>query len=365
MDRFEPTRLRDVAAQLLETTDARSEIVDTVSESLIQSDLRGHHSHGLVTIPGYFDWIDEGLIEPEAEGAISEETHSHILIDGQNGFGHYTGKAATELAIEKVEEHPFVTVGIRRGSHFGRVGWFAEHAAKSGLGFIGFTNMTSGRPVAPAGSAQRRFGTNPVTLAIPSFDAKDHPILLDMATSQVAYGKLLVNSITDDPVDPSWTATREGEPVDSADAFVNESSGSLLPLGGVDAGYKGTALMLMTELFASLFSNSPVTGQDDVVAGNAGFFLVFDPLAYTSRASLEAKIRALEQYLAETEYSDAVSSGAGTPFDGALLPGTAEHRIRTENRERGIPLHDSVQTFLSDAAFERGITIDVPDTWSV
>lgn len=365
MDRFEPKQLTELAANLLAPTGPGKEVIDTVSESLVQSDLRGHRSHGLVTIPGYFDWVDEGLIDPDGDVRILDETQSHVLVDGENGFGHYTGTLATELAIEKTEESPIVSVGIRRGSHFGRVGWFAEQAAKSGLGFIGFTNMTSGRPVAPAGSAERRFGTNPITVAIPSFEARNHPILVDMATSQVAYGKLLVKSITGEPLDPAWTATDDGQPVESADAFMNQSSGSLLPLGGEAAGYKGTALLLMTEIFASLFSDSPVTGQDDVIAGNAGVFFIFDPLEYTTRACLEARISALDQYLSDTNYSPDVSAGSATPFDEALLPGAAEYRIRTENRERGIPVHESVQSFLADAATERGITIDFPDGWSV
>jgi uncharacterized oxidoreductase len=254
-----------------------------------------------------------------------------------------------------VGPRPAATVGIRRATHLGRIGWFAEQAAAEGLGFVGFTNMTSGEPVAPAGSAQRRFGTNPVTFALPSFDALDYPIVLDVATSQVAQGKINERQMAGEDVPPGWTVDESGEPVLDSDAFREEEVGALLPLGGQDAGYKGTGLMLMTELFAATWSDSPVTPQPDSRYENAAAFTVFDPLAFTTREAHEARIEALETYLDETEYVDTVDTGPGTTSDRALLPGRPEHETRVAYERDGIPVPDQVRTKLASYAREQGL----------
>lgn len=359
MKRIDPDVLHEFASELLAETGADRDVAEAVASSLVAADLRGHPSHGTRIIPGYFRWIEEGPMEPEARATVVAEDDSTVLVDGNHGLGHPVGREATALGIEKVRSTPVATVGIRHATHVGRVGWFAEQAAEAGLGFVGFTNMTSGRPVAPAGSARRRFGTNPVTFSLPSFGAADFPILLDMATSQVAYGKINVREITGEALDPSWTVTESGDPVLDADEFNEEEVGAMTPFGGQDAGYKGTALMLMTELFAATFGDSPVTSQPDATRENAAAFVLFDPLAYTTREAHEARIESLARYLDETDYSERVSAGAAARGDRALLPGEGEHRTLVEYREDGIPMPEPILESLYGFAREQGVGGDV------
>jgi uncharacterized oxidoreductase len=215
--------------------------------------------------------------------------------------------------------------------------------------------MTSGQPVAPAGSAQRRFGTNPLTFGLPAFDALPHPVVMDMATSQVAYGKINVRHMAGEGIDPEWTTDESGEPVLDPDAFNEEEVGALAPLGGQTAGYKGTGLMLMAELLAATWSDSPVTPQSAARYENAAAFTVFDPLAFTTRAAHEARLTALVEYLDETEYAADVSAGTGTDADRAYLPGRPEYDTAREYEREGIPVPDPICETLADLARERGL----------
>lgn len=355
MTRIQPEPLRRFATALLSKTGAEESVAETVAESLVEADLAGHPSHGVHIIPSYFLWSEAMTMEPAAEPEVVADEGAALLVDGNHGLGHAVGRYATDLAIERTDEHPSVTVGIRRATHLGRIGWFAEQAAEAGLGFVGFTNMTSGDPVAPAGSAERRFGTNPLTFALPSFDALEHPVLLDMATSQVAFGKINVRHRAGQPIDPSWTVTEDGGSVADADAFNEDQVGALAPFGGTDAGYKGTGLMLIAELFAATWSDSPVTPQEDALYENAAAFTVFDPLAFTTREAHEARLGALRDYLDETTYAPEVSAGSGSRFDRAHIPGRQEYVTRQEYESEGIPVPDPVLEELAEFARERDV----------
>lgn len=361
MSRVDSDELRRFAAALLTETGADEAVAEAVAASLVAADLRGHPSHGVNMIPTYVEWSEAGGIEPTARPTTVADEGSTLLVDGNHGLGHFVGRRATELAAERAVDHPVVTVGIRRATHLGRIGWFAEQTAAAGLGFVGFTNMTSGEPVAPAGSAQRRFGTNPLTFGLPSFEALPYPVLLDVATSQVAFGKINVRHRAGEPIDPAWTVTDDGGSVPDADAFNEDGLGALAPLGGEAAGYKGTGLMLIAELFAATWSDSPVTPQEDARYENAAVFTVFDPLAFTTREAHEARLLALRDYLEETEYAPAVSAGAGSRSDRAYLPGRQEHVTRREYEAEGLPVADPVLETLVALARERGIAPDLTE----
>ena len=359
MGRIDSDALERFAAATLAETGADEVVAETVAASLVAADLRGHPSHGVQLIPDYFGWAFEGHLEPEASHEVVADRGAAIHVDGNHAFGHAVARAATALAVDRVRDgdYPSVTVGLRKATHIGRVGWFAEQAAAAGLGFVGFTNMTSGNPVALAGSAERTFGTNPLTFGLPGFDALDHPVVMDMATSQVAYGKINVRQMAGetDSIDPGWTVDGAGEPVLDPDEFNEEERGALLPLGGQTAGYKGTGLMLIAELFAATWSDSPVTPQPDSRYENAAAFTVFDPLAFTTREAHEARLLALEEALDETEYADDVSAGTGTDADRAYLPGRREYERKRTNEREGVPVPEQIRAQLAELAREHGI----------
>lgn len=355
MPRIDPPDLQRIATGLLTAIGLGEEPAESVAASLVAADLRGHPSHGVHLIPTYALWIADGGLDPAATAEVVHDGGATLAYDGKDAPGHHVGRRATELAIERIAEESVVAVGVRRATHMGRIGWFAEQAADAGLGFVGLTNMTSGEPVAAAGSAERRFGTNPVTFGLPTFGALEYPILLDMATSQVAFGKINVRETAGRPIEDAWTVTAEGGAVPDATAFNEEDLGALAPLGGRDAGYKGTGLMLVAELFAATASDSPVTPQPDSRYANSANFLLFDPLDFTTRAAHEARLGALEDYLDEIEYPAAVSPGGGTDADRAHLPGRQEHETKRTFEAEGIPVPEGVAASLADLGREQGV----------
>jgi len=355
MFRLEPGELDAVATRLLGAIGLPEDAAETVAASLVAAELRGYPSHGVHLIPKYAGWVDAGGMDPTAEAVVVHDGGATLTLHGHDAPGHPVGRRATSMALDRVPERSVVTVGIRRATHMGRIGWFAEQAAAAGCCFVGFTNMTSGQPVAAAGSAERRFSTNPITVGLPSFDALDHPVVLDMATSQVALGKLTVRQMDGRPMDDAWTVTAGGEPVSTVSDFEADERGALAPLGGQDAGYKGTGLMLVTELLAATASDSPVTPQPDSRYANAAAFTVIDPLAFTSREAHEARLTALEDCLDDIEYPEAVSAGGGTDADRAYLPGRQEYETKRTYEAEGIPLPDGVAAELVALGRDRGV----------
>lgn len=355
MIRLEPRELDAIAGRLLETMGLDDDRATTVAASLVAAELRGHPSHGVHLLPRYAGWIDAGGMDPTAEPSVVHDGGGTLTLHGHDAPGHPVGRQATAMALDRVPERAVVTVGISRATHMGRIGWFAEQAAAAGCCFVGFTNMTSGEPVAAAGSADRRFGTNPITVGVPSFDALDHPVVLDMATSQVALGKLTVRAPDGRSMDDAWTVTVDGEAVPDVTAFQTDDRGALAPLGGQDAGYKGTGLMLVAELMAGTISDSPVTPQPDSRYANAAAFTVIDPLAFTTREAHEARLTALEAYLDDIDYPEAVSAGAAIDADRAYLPGRAEYETRLTYEADGIPVSAGVADQLVSLGRDRGV----------
>jgi uncharacterized oxidoreductase len=343
-------------------------VAEAVSTSLVGADLRGYPSHGTRLSSGSARRVDIDHIDPDARPSVMSDWETTALVDGNHAYGQYVGREATARPVRRpggdglrYREGPLGPGRAPRrphATHPGRIGWFAEQAADAGLGFLGFVNVTPGKPVTVPGSAQRRFATNPVAFGLPSFDALDHPVVLDMATSQVAWRKLNVRQATGAPLDPARTVTESGAPVEDAAAFNDNGEGAVLPLGGQQSGYKGFGLSMMSELLAATMSDGFVTPQSGSRWRNAALFLLFllfDPLAFTTKAAHEARISALETYLGETADSEHVSAGAATDADRAFLPGVLEHRTATEYEREGIPIADDDRELPRTLAREHGL----------
>lgn len=294
-------------------------------------------------------------IDPSALPRVVSEGPTHARIDGEFAFGQVVGREAVELAIEKAEESGVAMVGIRDATHLGRIGEWSERVTDAGLLFGAFVCGQGGGLVAPPGSAQRRFGTNPVSFGIPTFDALEFPIVFDVATSQVPGGKTAEAAARGAPLHEEWTVDAAGDPVTDAAAF-RDGEGALLPVGGRASGYKGFGLAMTAELFASIAGNGFVAAQTDHIRGNAAMFVAADPTMFSTRSEIEDRITALKQYVDDTEFSPHVPAGAAAYGDRAYLPGEPEHRIERDRRSEGVPLPERDVRELCELAAEQGVT---------
>jgi uncharacterized oxidoreductase len=363
---IEAGRLEAFATRLLEAAGAPADTAGLVAESLVRADLRGHHSHGTRRIPSYVAAALDGRrdryrIDPAARPTVTSAGPTHALVDGRDAFGQLAGREAVDVAVETAEESGVAVVGVRDATHLGRIGEWSERAADRGLLFAAFV-YNHGVTVAPPGSAQRRYSTNPVSFGIPTFDALEFPVVLDMATSQVANGKTAEFAARGDPLPDAWTVTEDGGSVTDAGAF-RDGAGALLPLGGLVAGYKGFGLAMVAELFGGIGADAPVHGEAETDRGCAGTFLAVDPTLVGDRGTVEDRVLALREYIAETEFSGAVPTGPTAYGDRALLPGEPEHLTERAGREHGIPLAPGDVATLCDLAVDHGLEGAIPSAF--
>jgi uncharacterized oxidoreductase len=361
MPTVDPDDLEPFIARLAEATGADADVATQLAESLVLANLRGHDSHGVRRMPMYYAWSnddDAGFpIEPSSRPTVVSESATAASVDGRNAYGQAAGRLATDRLVKMATESGVAVVGIRDATHLGRIGEWAERAAEAGLLFGAFVNTQGGHQVAPPGSAQRRYATNPLAFGVPTFDALPHPIVLDIATSQVAYGKIRERRPTGEPVEAAWTVREDGSSVGDAEEFVSSEEGALLPLGGREAGYKGFGLAMIAELFAGIAGDGVVVSQTDgELRGNAALFFALDPTTLSTPATVESHVASLAEYIHATEFSPDVPAGAAARGDEALLPGEAEHVTTEERLADGIPLPEGDAAALVELAEELGVT---------
>jgi uncharacterized oxidoreductase len=339
--------LEEFVDQLLQSLGAPRPQAETVTSHLVRADLRGHGSHGVRLLPTYAAKIEEGQIVPDATPSITEAS-TVLQAVGDGAFGQYTGAEATETAIERAAEVGWAFVGIRDGGHLGRIGEYAEQAAEAGFLFAALVNGPRERPVAPAGSDRIRLCTNPIAFGVPTFDALPYPVVLDIATSQVALGKIKRRRAAGVSMPSEWAITPDGEPITDPEKFY-EDDGRLLPVGGRSTGHKGYGLAVVAELFATVVGGGPVLGNREENWGNGAAFVVLDPTLVTSRCDVRRRVTTLAEHLKEGG-------------EDVLLPGEPEHRTASRNLERGVPLPDADARALRETALKNGVaSSEIPE----
>jgi uncharacterized oxidoreductase len=357
MPRIDAAELEAFATDVVEALGSPPEVAAGVAESLVAADLRGHGSHGtrrLATL--YPTMIEDGDLDPAAEATVVRESPTAAQVDARNGWGHVAGRLGVDVGVEKAREHAVAAVGVRNATHMGRIGGFAERATDAGMAFVGFVNTGGTAPMAAApGSTDRNLSVNPVSLGVPSFGALDFPAVLDIATGQVAHGKIMERAVAGDSLPEGWAIGDDGEPLTDAGAF-EDGEGAIHPLGGPEFGFKGAGLSMLIELLAGIVADAAIHGQD-VARGvnNAGSFLVVDPDWFGTREANRARVAALADHLGSIDYRDDVPTGETMKGESARLPGAPEHDALTERREAGIPLDPDAVAALVAVADDLGI----------
>src|SRR4051794_29475409 len=233
-----------LAAEILSRSGAPEDVAQTVAQSLVLANLKGHDSHGVIRVPDYFAWIERGWIVPDARPEIVSENGSILIVDGHFGFGQLVGQEATGWAISRAAESGVCVLSVRRSGHLGRLGEFAEMAAEAGLVYFSFTNTHGGGIlVAPHGGRERRLSANPIAAAAPLPGGGS--MVMDISTSVIAEGKAKVARAQGKPLPPGCMVNSSGEPSTDPAEFYADPPGALLPFGG----HKGFALSMFAEVF--------------------------------------------------------------------------------------------------------------------
>jgi LDH2 family malate/lactate/ureidoglycolate dehydrogenase len=205
--RYPAEALSRFAAALLEAAGTPPDNAALVAEALVDADIEGLASHGLLQLPMYLERIARGSVDPAAIGEIVVDAGARLTLDAQNGLGHVTAEHACEIAIARAAEHGVAIVAVRNAFHFGAAGRFARRIALAGkIGIV----MANTRPMLPApGGAEAVVGNNPLAIAIPT---GGEPIVLDLAMSAGAMGKVRLAASKGEPIPEGWAQTAEGLP---------------------------------------------------------------------------------------------------------------------------------------------------------
>lgn len=337
MPRISAADLTRLTTAIFRSAGAPPDIADQVATSLVESNLVGHDSHGVIRVPAYVDLIRRGVIIPDARPALLQETPTTALVDGGWAFGQVAAHYATEIAIAKARAARVAAVGLTRCNHIGRLGEYAERGAAAGVVLFVFAGGSTAAIAAPYGGAARALGTNPLAVGIPA--GEFGLLLLDFATTTVAEGKLQVARAKGERIPEGWILDREGRPTTDPNDFYH--GGMLLPFGG----HKGYALALLVDALAGALLGAGAFSPEQ--RGSGTFLLALDATAFQPLTVVQENMDRLFQRI------KAVPPAPG--FAEVLIPGEPERRTRARRAAEGIPLPDDTWQRLLAVARDLGL----------
>src|SRR5215471_1723025 len=308
------------------------------AEVLARADLRGIDSHGVGRMHTYFDMLTLGRINPTPKIKIVRSTPSTATIDGDNGLGLVVGPQANHIAMDMAEKYGTGWVSVCNTNHFGIAGYYVLQALERDL--IGWAMTNSTKLVAPLWGADRMLGTNPIAIAFPG--KEEPPIVIDLATSAAAYGKIEIAMRKDADIPTGWLITQEGMPTTKPKDVID--GGAMLPLGSdrEHGGHKGYALAMMVDILCGPLSGAnwgpfapPFALRLEIpkrsVGKGIGHF--FGAMRIDGFIDADEFKRQIDEYI---RVFRATKPAPGT--NGPLIPGDPEREAEQVRRKNGVPL---------------------------
>ena len=251
---------------------------DRIAHYLTEANLVGHDSHGAIRVPKYVEWVRAGHLVPNQSLEIVSENEVMAVLDGRFGFGQVMGEEAMRLALDKSAKFGVSLVALRNAGHLGRIGDWAEMAARDGKVSIHFVNTSGGGIlVAPYGGTQRRLSADPIAAGVPVQGGP--PIVVDLSTCIIAEGKIRVAANQGARVKEGCLLDGHGVPTTDPQAFYASPPGAILPLGG----HKGFALGVLVEVLAGAISGGSCSRPGTKVVSNNMLTIVIDPARFRAR----------------------------------------------------------------------------------
>ena len=275
-----------------------------VADHLVTADMRGVYSHGIMRTPIYIRRFEKKGTSPTAQPVIVKKSGSTALIDGKNSMGMISAVFGTKLAIEMAREFGSATVSITGSNHLGTCAYYAEMAARENM--IGFCwSINCGNIMAPWGGTEPQLGNNPFGIAVPC--GTRPPVVLDMATSVVARGKIVMAMKTGSEIPPDWALDKDGKPTTNAEAGY---WGTVRPVGD----YKGYGLSFINAAISAILSNSSFGStmtdfyEEPHLPNNTGHLIqVIDIGAITDVQAFKQRMDSAVNYLKSGKKAEAVS----------------------------------------------------------
>lgn len=343
--RVECNQLRSLVEAIFRSFELPEEDAAVVADALVLSDLLGVSSHGvsnyieLIYVPG----LRQRRINPRPAMQVVRETATTALLDGDGGMGHVVGARAMAVAIDKAEASGLGAVAVRNSRHYGMAGYYALQAIVKDM--IGLSLTNADKLVAPTFGRKAVIGTNPIAVAAPT--SSGTPFLLDMATSTVPFGKIMLAMRAGVPIPEGWAADRLGQV--TTDPKVAFEAMNLLPLGGSyeQGSHKGYGLGVVVDLLSGLLSGAGA-GLDDSLGTAVGHF--FGALSIEAFQPVEDFKEAMQSFL--DRLCEVAPADEKEPV---IYAGFKEAKAKQDRLANGIPLHPKVLSYLQTLCGEQGV----------
>ena len=354
--RFPVDQLREFCTRVFVHFEVRKDDAQLAADVLTTSDLRGIDSHGIARLPMYFEHFSVGRLNPGPRLQVLRETPSTATIDGDNGLGLLVAPKANEIAMEKAADVGSGWVSVCNSNHFGIASYGPLQAIQRDM--IGWAMTNASSQVVPLWSSQRMLGTNPLAIAFPS--ANEPPIVIDMATSVVAYGKIEIAQRKNKPIPDGWALDANGNTTnDPWDATGLDYA--LLPLGGdhEHGGHKGYCLGSMVDILCGVLSGAawgpfapnffiPNPPVETPVGRGLGHF--FGAMRVDGFMEPDDFKKRMDHWSREFR---AAKAAPGT--DGPLVPGLPEWEAAASRSQDGIPLDSTLVSKLREVSQHTGV----------
>jgi len=352
LPRLSAAKLKRLGVDIFERLGASREYAELVVDILVDANLAGHDSHGILYLTRYAERIKKGIIDPKSKPEVTNESPTTALVDGHWAFGQVTAKKAMEVAIEKARRNSVSTVGAFHCNHIGRLAAYTLMAVENDM--IGILMVNSVNPaVQPYGGVSRFLGTNPISVAIPAGEKK--PFVLDFATSSVAEGKIWLAAMNDEKVPLGWIVNNEGCDTDNPHDFsistpTVEGDGRLLAFGARD-GHKGYCLSILIEILGGILTGAGSILDRGAVHPNENGILaiVLDVKRFTPIEAFKKRMDSLFTTVHEAPIEPRFK------YEQVQVPGEIEWRNRETRLREGINIPDQVWEQIVSLAIELGI----------
>ena len=348
MDRLHADALRTFTEKAFEQVGVPEEDAKTIAELMIEADLQGSDGHGIFRLPQYIRRIQAGGVNPRPKIRIERERAAMALVNGDNGMGHLAMRFAADVCVQKARQAGSAWVGVRWGNHAGPASLYARMPMREGMIGMYFA-VGNANHLPPWGGVEMLLSTNPIAVAIPA--GEEPPIVLDMATTVAAFGKVKTKAQRGEQMPEGWMVDREGRPLTDPKR-VHE--GFLLPLGGHEGGYKGYGMALVFGILAGTLNHAAMGrdvidfNADDSSPTNTGqALLAIDIAAFDEPSAFKRRMDALSRDIRGSERMKG--------FERIYLPGEQSRERHEERTRLGVPMPPALLSSLNQLGERLGM----------
>ncbi len=319
-----------------------------LSDTIVMANLRGVDSHGVARLAGYIERFERRLIDYSKNIDIHNKNLCISTIDGKNNFGQIVAFYAMKEAIKKAnqQETGLGIVGVNHTNHIGMSAYYAMMALEKDM--VGFVMSNTPSAVAPFGGAQPMFGTNPIAIAIPA--GKEYPIVLDMATSIVARGKIRIALENKEEIPLGWAIDEEGNPTTNPEKAIK---GALLAFGGP----KGYGIALIIQILSAVLTNAAREGEVKAIndfSGKSEVGNFFAAMKVNCFMPIDVFHHEMDELIQRVKTSKLAKGN-----NRIYLPGEIEFEQQKLREREGIPLSKSTYNNLKNLADKLGVQVNI------